>query len=70
MSEQRKVVSQTKTWAEPQLTILVRNNQEEEVLSTCKLSAGGSGWMVHENGCFAQLQSTSCGAGCALLTIS
>jgi len=41
MVEQTKIGTQTKTWTEPQLTVLTRGRNEESVLTICKMQAVG-----------------------------
>jgi len=52
----------TKKWDKPELTVLVRGNAEEAVLSTCKSPTvgGPGGFGVHECRAFA----AGCGLAC------
>jgi len=48
MVQQTMVVDEAKTWTEPQLTVLVRNSNEEAVLNACK-TQGTMGGASNQN---------------------
>jgi len=59
------IEAEAKTWTEPQLTILVRNNPEEAILGVCKTFSLHNGPDNDYSLCLAR-GDTECFAACAI----
>jgi hypothetical protein len=49
-----------KQWTKPEMTVLVRNNAEEAVLTACKTGSSGSSAGNTDTACLINVVSTIC----------